>query len=177
MHIVLPAKIAKRLACELRRAGRQEIGGLLMGEHIGEARFRIVDISVQRAGGTDVCFVREPREHRAQLDQFFANTGRDYTRFNYLGEWHSHPSFVPLPSSKDSATMQSLVQDDVVGVNFVVLLIASFTDSREMVLSATAYRAGADAVQASVTIDEDTTDGEWHNRLLPRWLRTVFRRH
>jgi hypothetical protein len=57
------------------------------------------------------------------LRRFFQATNHDYTRFNYLGEWHSHPSFVPLPSSMDRKTMQDLVNDEQVGSNFAVLLI------------------------------------------------------
>lgn len=34
MKVLLPRPVTKRLACELRRAGKLEIGGLLMGEHV-----------------------------------------------------------------------------------------------------------------------------------------------
>jgi integrative and conjugative element protein (TIGR02256 family) len=96
-----------------------------MGEHIGDELFRVVEISVQRSGGTAACFIRHPNEHKAQLERFFAQTGNDYARFNYLGEWHSHPSFEPAPSETDVCTMQSIVEDPEVGVNFLVLLCAN----------------------------------------------------
>jgi hypothetical protein len=51
-----------------------------------------VDISFQKRGGTFAHFVRDPTHHKAFLTDFFASTGKDYKRFNYLGEWHSHPS-------------------------------------------------------------------------------------
>ena len=93
MKILLAPPIVKRLRRELRRAGNREIGGLLMGEDLGNGDFRVVEISVQRSGGTEACFIRNPEDHQTELDTFFARTGNDYSRFNYLGEWHSHPSF------------------------------------------------------------------------------------
>jgi proteasome lid subunit RPN8/RPN11 len=98
MQLLLPPKIIKRLQRELRRAGKQEIGGLLMGEHVRDEIFRVVDISVQRAGGSEAYFIRDPASHKTQLEKFFADTGADYSRFNYLGEWHSHPTFEAVPS-------------------------------------------------------------------------------
>lgn len=94
-----------------------------MGEHISESTFRVVDFSVQRGGGSHAHFVRDPKEHVAQLAAFFEHTGADFTRFNYLGEWHSHPSFPPSPSVSDIAEMVRLVDDPEVGASFAVLLI------------------------------------------------------
>ena len=42
MKIHLPTDIQKKLIPALEKAGNQEIGGVLMGEHIAEAEFRIV---------------------------------------------------------------------------------------------------------------------------------------
>ena len=50
MQLLLPARILKRIRRELKSSGAQEIGGLLMGEHVREDVFRVVDISVQRYG-------------------------------------------------------------------------------------------------------------------------------
>jgi len=92
MQLLLTPQILKRLRRELRRAGEREIGGLLMGEQVRDEVFRVVDLSVQRAGGTEACFIRDPASHKAQLDKFFARTGGDYTRFNYLScaEFEGH---------------------------------------------------------------------------------------
>src|SRR5205085_975294 len=78
MQLLLSAPIVKRLKRELHRAGRREIGGLLMGEHIRDELFRVVEISVQRSGGSHACFIRHPKQHRKQLKKFFAKTGEDY---------------------------------------------------------------------------------------------------
>lgn len=107
----------------MRRAGSREIGGVIVGEFIGDDTFRIADISIQRDGGTAVHFVRDPSQAKAFLDEFFSKTGNDFERFNYLGEWHSHPSFPPAPSTEDYETAQEIVESDEVGANFIVLMI------------------------------------------------------
>jgi proteasome lid subunit RPN8/RPN11 len=127
-----------RLEEALRSAGRRETGGVLMGEHVSEAVFRIKDLTVQRRGSF-ASFVREVGAALKPLRRFFGETGRDYARYNYLGEWHSHPSFPTEPSRTDSESMWSIVEDPVVGANFAVLLIARLGSGGELEASATAY--------------------------------------
>ena len=79
------------------------------------------------------------------------------TRFNYLGEWHSHPSFEPLPSDTDIRTMQSLVEDPDVGVNFLVLMVCRMASGRGRVLelTATAFRAGANPLAVPISVEPE----------------------
>jgi len=156
MQILLAPQVIKDLKRELRRAGRREIGGLLMGEHIADELFRVVDISIQRAGGTDAYFTRCPRDHRAKLERFFAETNNDYSRFNYLGEWHSHPSFQAAPSETDLRTMQSIVEDPEVGVNFLILLVCKRGAGDALEASATAFRALNEPFAVTLAIEAET---------------------
>jgi len=123
VKLVLPASLAMRLTRALRRAGAVETGGLLMGEQLAVDEFRIVELSRSRRGGSVASFTRDLRHHRSKLERFFQNTGRDFNRFNYLGEWHSHPGFAVAPSGPDVAAMQAIVNDAAVGATFAVLLI------------------------------------------------------
>lgn len=123
MQLHLPRDQSDRLKGLLAAAGRREIGGVLMGEQIDIDRFRIVDFSVDDKTGSAAHFVRSPEEHRAALDAFFARTGRDYTRYNYLGEWHSHPSYSTNPSAEDCRAMNDLVGGER-SIDFAVLMIA-----------------------------------------------------
>jgi proteasome lid subunit RPN8/RPN11 len=152
MKLLLPQRIIKRLKRKL--CGRTaEIGGVIVGEHIAADTFRVIDISVQRRGGTAAHFVRDPAHHKVFLAEFFAKTGNDYTRFNYIGEWHSHPAFEPLPSGPDFATMYNLVEDSDVGVNFAVLIIVRLKGWRMLELSTTVFRAGVIPEAVSVELD------------------------
>jgi len=156
MKLLLTQHVINRLKRKLR--GRiNEMGGVMVGEHIASDTFRIVDISVQRRGGTFAHFERNPDHHKAFLADFFAKTGNDYKRFNYLGEWHSHPAFEPLPSGKDFATMHDLVEDPQTGVNFAVLIIAKLSGWRNLELSATLFRAGMTPEGISVEVDDGPT--------------------
>ena len=139
MKLLVPGEIAARIGTELRRARRVEVGGLLMGEHVCQDAFRVVDITAQRHGGSHTGFMRDPEAHAAELAAFFERTKGDYARFNYLGEWHSHPNVPATPSASDVAEMVRLVGDPKVGVTFAVLLIVRFTLFRRLVGSATVF--------------------------------------
>ena len=169
MRLIIPKAVSERLVRELRKARRREIGGLLFGEHLGGEDFRVADISVQRGGGSAVHFIRDPSQHRSQLNGFFEKTGRDYTRFNYLGAWHSHPSFTPLPSSEDIATMHEILASPDVGVNFLVLIIARL-DRRSLQLSGTGFAPDGDLEVHLV--DEPEADSKMLS--FRRWIRRVF---
>ena len=139
-----------------------------MGEHVREGLFRVVDISVQRSGGSRGHFVRDPASHNAQLRSFFARTAGDFTRYNYLGEWHSHPAFEPVPSAVDIATMQSLVEDPIVGANFLILLVVTLAAGKKVDGSATAFRPQAAPLSVALLIEQPEPSF--------RGVRTLFRR-
>ncbi len=142
MKVLLPEGVLETLERELRQAQRREVGGILAGEHVDGETFRVADISVQRSGGSAAHFVRDPAHHREFLDQFFERTGHDYRRFNYLGEWHSHPGAPAVPSSTDCNTMARLMADPDTNANFAVLLIAKLHSWWGLQLSGTAFRDG-----------------------------------
>jgi len=100
-----------------------------MGEHLSANTFLIRDLTVQRQGGTLASFVRIAQSIVGFVKRFFQETGHDYVRFNYLGEWHSHPSFTPKPSATDCETMWSIVEDSEVGANFAVLVILRLSEN------------------------------------------------
>ena len=123
MRIELAPELEKRFRAALRKAGRREIGGTLFAEQIKADHFRVVDFSLDAYSGSHTAFRRDPRTHQKMLDEFFQCTGRDYARFNYLGEWHSHPSFSVHPSPEDVGTMTDIVHNKGSAITFAVLLI------------------------------------------------------
>jgi integrative and conjugative element protein (TIGR02256 family) len=146
-----------------------------MGEHVGDDVFRVVDISVQRSGGSRIHFVRDPSSHATQLQAFFARTGNDFTRFNYLGEWHSHPTCEPIPSSTDCDSMQSIVDNPDVGVNFLVLLVVKLAGRQKIAGTATAFRPFL-PLMSVVVLSEDIGPGSRLGSAVPSWLRRWFAR-
>lgn len=139
MKIHLPVDIQKKLISALEKVGNQEIGGVLMGEHIAEAEFRIVDLTIQEQFGSVTFFIRLVTDIVKPLKGFFKQTRYNYRKFNYLGEWHSHPLFPTVPSKKDIQSMQEIVTDLDTGANFVILLIVRLKDVREIEATATIF--------------------------------------
>jgi [CysO sulfur-carrier protein]-S-L-cysteine hydrolase len=147
-----------------------------MGEHVRDGVFRVVDVSVQRSGGSHTQFIRDPANHDAQLRAFFARTGQDFTRFNYLGEWHSHPTFEPLPSAVDIATMQSLVEDPKVGANFLILFIATLTAGTRIDASAIAFAPNTPPVTVAIDYEHENCGVRGLSKLLrylSEWSRST----
>lgn len=134
------------------RAGVRETGGMLFGEHVADGEFTIVEATVH-AVGLVASFVRVIKDGLTRLDQFFHRTRYDYTRFNYLGEWHSHPSFALRPSPVDSATMQALVDEPSTGALFVVLLIVRLDEDGHLRAGAWAYFPAAPRQTCAVICD------------------------
>lgn len=141
IDVALTAPIVDRMRALLRRAGRREIGGVLMGQEVGAGRFVVADFSVDEVSGERAHFVRDADHHKVALDAFFERTGHDYSTFNYLGEWHSHPSFSVRPSGTDLRSMQELVEGDR-GIEFAVLVIVKLGIFRSFTATACLHRRG-----------------------------------
>lgn len=122
MKVELAKNVRSRMLSSLKKAGSREIGGLLMAEQVKRGEFRIVDFSLDDFTGSTDQFVRSPEHHRVALNDFFSRTGNDYSRYNYLGEWHSHPNHAPFPSVTDVHSMQELL-DEERSIPFAILLI------------------------------------------------------
>ena len=153
MQLILPREIRLQLETALREAGRREIGGILMAEHIAENTFRVRSLTIQRRGGSFAAFVRAVEAILGPLKNFFRQTDYNYTRFNYIGEWHSHPSFVPEPSGKDHQTMWSIIDDPQVGAFFVVLLVVKLDENGEFVGTVTVYQSDDPAFRGELIVE------------------------
>lgn len=154
MKVLLPKAIAVRLVAELNQAGTKEIGGILAGKHVSEGVFRIVEMSFQRRGGNWLTFVRSLQHALGALRRFFDNHSHDYKRYNYLGEWHSHPSFSTSPSTRDLETMFDMVSDDQVGANFLILMIVRCVNSQSLEASVTVFEKNQRYYSGDVLLEE-----------------------
>ena len=115
---------------------------MLFAEQLAPAHFRVVDFSLNAHSGSDMAFKRDPELHNQALDEFFRRTGNEFGRFNYLGEWHSHPSFSAHPSGEDIATMTDLVENGE-DITFAVLMIVRLRFRFWMECTFTAFARGA----------------------------------
>lgn len=137
--IEIPAKVEELLLKELRCGGPREIGGILMGECLEPGHFRVIEFTVDHSRGGSYSFVRVLRQALEALFRFFDRTEHNYSKYNYLGEWHSHPSFDPIPSRRDIESVQSIADDPEVGATFVTLLILRLRGELEIEASGTIF--------------------------------------
>ena len=141
MKFEFPKPLRSKMRRNLNRAGWREIGGVLMAEQVSEGHFRLADFSLDPRSGTGAHFVRDPKHHDAALSAFFERTGEDYARFNYLGEWHSHPSFPAIPSGDDIRSMRDLVETES-SIPFSMLLVVRSRWRVMLECSATLFQRG-----------------------------------
>lgn len=154
MKLLLPDPIENQMKAELRAAGRREIGGVLLGEFVGPGVFRVAEITVQRTGGTT--FVRIPRLHADAIQAFFERTGHRYERFNYLGEWHSHPSYPTRPSGTDLRAMDDILCNPAIAVNFAVLSIVKISAAASFEISSYAFVAETRYAEIATVSDQSS---------------------
>jgi hypothetical protein len=152
MITIALSRDAARTVCDVCiRAGSLETGGMLFAEHAATDVFRVVEVT-SAPPGRFASFVRILTEGLARLEDFFRRHRRAYTRFNYLGEWHSHPSFALHPSATDDATMRDIVGDPRTGAFFVVLMIVKM-EGGELRARAWAYFPHDSAEECRVEIE------------------------
>lgn len=176
IDLVLSSRCARKLKKELRLAGTNEIGGVMAGEHLADGKFLVKNLSVQR-NGTATSFVRDPVQHRKFMRRFHLLTGHNTERFNYLGEWHSHPSFLALPSTPDLRTMQAEIEDREQTASFLVLLVIKLGHDGGLVGSTHAFRRRHLPIRVNLRAEPGTTVREEASITAPgplrAWLRFV----
>ena len=87
-----------------------------------------------------------------------AKHGHNYERFNYLGEWHSHPNAPAVPSPRDSLTIREILDHPETDANFLVLLIVRLTRTEVLEMSAHAFLASGQILECEIEIQETTIE-------------------
>lgn len=117
----------EKISEALEKYGDYEIGGMLIGNQKGRNYFSILDTTIADDIGkfSIGSFIREPMKSLKIIIQSFKKK-----KYNYIGEWHSHPGFDLYPSKGDIATMQGILADPGYGVNFVLLIITKLKNGK-----------------------------------------------
>lgn len=170
IDVVLNSRCIRKLERELRSAGSDEIGGVLAAEQVEDGRFLVIDLSVQR-NGTHSHFERDPIQHREFIRRFHERMGHQPERFNYLGEWHSHPAYPATPSDVDFRQMQDLVEDVEQKSTFLVLMIVKLGLKGQLQGSAYGFRPGSVPLRGRLQSTEDGVVQEEHLPVVLYWAR------
>lgn len=129
MRIRLTRESFYDLRQALERGGIRETGGQLFGEQIAPSDFVVTRLTVQHQVGSFSRFVVDIVQAMRDALEFFRSTNRQFARFNYIGEWHSHPSFAIEPSHTDTTAMRDIVNDADFRGHFAVLVIARLQEA------------------------------------------------
>ena len=129
MRVTLATDQKRKLVAALKRAGAREIGGQLYGEQLAPSDFLVTDVAIQRRRGSVTRFFVDLVQAARDAVRFFDRTRHRYSRFNYIGEWHSHPQFAVHPSATDIDTMRALVGDPEFQGSFAVLMIVRLSNN------------------------------------------------
>lgn len=159
LEVVLNSRCVRKLKRELTAAGHLEIGGVLAAEQTAHGQFLVLDLSVQR-DGTKSSFRRDPELARTFIHDFHKKRGHQPQRFNYLGEWHSHPSFPATPSIEDFSQMQRLVEEEEQKSTFLVLLVVKLDAQGNLRGSVYGFRPGQPPVRGWLTSVDGDVDEE-----------------
>jgi [CysO sulfur-carrier protein]-S-L-cysteine hydrolase len=157
VKLLLPSDQKARVTQALTRAGTSETGGQLFGEQLAPSSFRITELTVQSRPGTFARFVVDLVDAGRAALAFFRRTAHDYTHHNYIGEWHSHPSFSVKPSLTDANTMRELVRSDDFNGSFAVLIIVRLDGNQ---LSSGAWLFDPNGVEEAVALEVENDNGE-----------------
>lgn len=90
----------------------------------------MTEITVQARRGSIARFIVDLVQATKDAIRFFDRTAHNYSRFNYIGEWHSHPNYAVQPSGTDAQTMRRLVTDLSFQGSFALLMIVRLDDDR-----------------------------------------------
>jgi proteasome lid subunit RPN8/RPN11 len=156
LSLTIPRSQLAKMQVFLKHGGIREIGGWLVAEQIAPGDFYLVGFTVDLEVGTRDRFDCFPGPHAEQLDKILMKTANLKGRVDYLGEWHSHPTFPPSPSEMDLAAMTNMVENS--GPSFAALVIVRLVESSSILATMTTFQRGELPATGRLIIADDLTE-------------------
>jgi [CysO sulfur-carrier protein]-S-L-cysteine hydrolase len=158
LSLTVPRSQLAKLRIHLKKGGNREIGGWLVAEQTAPGKFELVGLTVDLEVGTRDRFDSLPEPHSQQMDRILLENSGRAGRVDYLGEWHSHPTFPPIPSQIDVAAMTDMVENN--GPSFAALVIVRLMADASIQATITTFKRGQLPEAGQLTIaDEVSADG------------------
>jgi proteasome lid subunit RPN8/RPN11 len=150
LEIIIPKKISLILIKQISKHSPLETKGALFAEDLGNDTFKIDGVYLEPKPGTTT-FVKLyiNQEYVSFQKNYHKFRKNNFSKYNYIGDWHSHPLFECLPSSYDV----SEVEEDIKKSNaiFLVQLILKVLKGR-LVGNAFYYTRETSAKKIKLTI-------------------------
>lgn len=127
-NLGLSLEIDDKLSSRLIEIGKKhypnEFGGFLIGFYSNnQTHINITDtILPNKYKGTPYLFERDTIGINDQLKKFYDEEQKKY----YLGEWHTHPDNLPIPSSTDIKAIKTIANHAEVSIKNPIMLIIGY---------------------------------------------------
>lgn len=161
LSLTIPRSHLQRMKVCLMQGGIREIGGWLAAEQVAPGDFELLGFTVDLEVGTRDHFESVPELHTEQLDQILTANVNRAGRVDYLGEWHSHPTFPPIPSNIDLNAMTNMVENS--RPSFAALLIVRLLDRESIEATITTFQRGRPPEPGQLITDHQPTIEDVHS--------------
>jgi integrative and conjugative element protein (TIGR02256 family) len=126
LRIWIDRALLRRLAVEADAARPDETGGVLLGHRNGrDIVIRAVVDAGPRAQRWPTGMRPDADYQAAEVEAAFAASDGAIT---YLGDWHSHPGTLSVPSRRDRKTLRNIATDDEAQCQEPLMLIVGGDD-------------------------------------------------
>jgi len=107
LEIIIPKEITLRLIKQISKYSPLETKGALFAEDLGNDTFKIDEVYLEPKPGTTT-FVKLYINHEYVTFQknYHKLRKNNFSKYNYIGDWHSHPLFECFPSSYDVSEVE-----------------------------------------------------------------------
>lgn len=104
-----------------------EAGGILLGTVFPD-RIEISQVSTPSSEDKSgkYFFNRSVKKAQKIIDEAFQKSGG---KLIYLGEWHTHPEAIPIPSFVDRQTINELFKDTIMEIDYILFVIVGINKS------------------------------------------------
>jgi integrative and conjugative element protein (TIGR02256 family) len=119
--VTVPVSVLEQLTAFAQGRKRKEAGGILLGR-IYRDHDDIVCLAEPSAGDRAglFSFLRRRAPAQKKIDDAWNRSGGHIA---YLGEWHTHPGSIPLPSGQDRRMIERATQSTIMDIDYLYLLI------------------------------------------------------
>jgi integrative and conjugative element protein (TIGR02256 family) len=105
-----------------------EFGGFLIGNYSYDQTHLSITNTIlpNKFKGTPYLFERDTIGIENKLKQFYAEEPKKF----YLGEWHTHPNNLPIPSGTDINAINSIANHKEVSIKNPIMLIIGYNKTK-----------------------------------------------
>ena len=123
LTIQLPELIFESIQRQVAKYYPRECGGIFVGRVVGSAAVIQQIMMPKTFYSTPIFFRRMASLVNRWLSRVFKQSEGETI---YLGEWHSHPNGIPIPSITDFTTMKKIAEYEGVRIKTPILMIVGY---------------------------------------------------